>query len=429
MFRKALIRLGVGLLLVASVTLLATASGGSAGLNFVVSNSVPSHDADGVVCNSTAAFAVNERHYCLVLTTYSNLKKSGGVEVDLNLQNYDQSSLTNPTASVTWNNLGANLSFVSSDPSICSSSAAGRVDCTFPNLPGVGSTSGPSVTPVSYPVKLFFTAAASVSSISFEGTANAKENAHDNGGAANVETQTVDTAMTFGQDDTRDATVALPGGSLELDTLLPRTSSVKFRGGSSPFLAQFQASSNGTCFPGIACTGFQLETDLHAAPSGTFSSDSPITWTADINTTNTNVVAVHYYDPVSITGSPTAKTFTTAGARFANCDGVNFSDSPGGGILANQDYFVIKATTSAGSTTFQVASTASGKPLGFTASGPLFGSCSRIIGDQKSERTGPCTLTAPPATPAQLPALCAVKRTSTSVLVYLLDDGNGRISY
>src|SRR2546430_9586134 len=135
MFRKALIRLGVGALLIASVTALAAASGGSASLNFVTGTSVPSHDAGQLVCNSAAAFALNERHYCLVLTTYNNLKKSGGVEVDLNLQNYDQSSLTNPTASLTWPIAGANLSLVSSDPSICSSSAAGQVNCTFPNLP------------------------------------------------------------------------------------------------------------------------------------------------------------------------------------------------------------------------------------------------------------------------------------------------------
>src|SRR5205807_9812370 len=115
------------------------------------------------------------------------------------------------------------------------------------------------------------------------------------------------------------ATFALTGGSLELDALVPNSASVKFRGGSSPFLAQFQASSNGSCFPGIACTGLQLETDLHTAPGGTFSTLNPIVWTADINATNTNVVAVHYYYTVSITGSPTAKAVTTAGNGFATC--------------------------------------------------------------------------------------------------------------
>ena len=187
-------------------------------------------------------------------------------------------------------------------------------------------------------------------------------------------------------------------------------------------------SSKGTCFPGIACTGLQLETDLRTAPGGTFSTLNPIVWTADINATNTNVVAVHYYDPVSITGSPTAKTFTTAGKGFASCNGVNFgSNAPGG--LGSGDYFVINASTSATSTTFQVAATASGKPLSFTGSGPFSGSCIRIIGDQKSEKTGPCTLTAPPATPAQLPALCAVKLTNTKVRVYLLDTANGHVTY
>jgi len=449
MFRKAGIRLVLSLALIASVTAFVAASGGSASLNFVQPSPVPSHDVGKVVCNSPAAFALNERHYCLVLTTYSNLKKSGGVEVDLNLQNYDQSSLTNPTANLKWDNAAASLSFVSSDPSICSSSTAGQVDCTFPNLPGVGSASGPGVTPVSYPVKLFFAAAASNSSVSFTATANAKESGHDSGGAANVETQTVDQSlnptdgvMTFGNDDTQDATFALPGSpqqelDAKLDPNAPSPLSVKFGAGSRPFLAQFRArqlqpTTAGTCFPGIACTGLQLETDLSAAPSGTFSTGNPIIWTADVNATNTNVVAVHYYDPVTITASATPKTFTTAGTGFANCNGVNFSSdpqAPGGGVATGQDYFVINATTNGTNTSFQVAATATGKALSFTASGPFSGSCIRVIGDQKSERTGPCTLTSPPQTPAQLPTLCAVKRTNTIVHVYVLDSANGKISY
>ena len=172
-----------------------------------------------------------------------------------------------------------------------------------------------------------------------------------------------------------------------------------------------------------------MTTDLAGAPSGTFTNDQPIVWTATVNATNTNVVAAHYYDPVSIAGSPIPKTFTTAGTGFASCNGVNFGSAPGGDVVANKDYFVINATTSGGNTTFQVAATATGKALSFTGSGPFLGSCIKVIGDQKTEKTGPCTATAPPTTPAQLPALCAVKTASSTVLVYLLDTANGKIGF
>jgi hypothetical protein len=445
MFRKALIRLGVSLVLVASVSVLTTASGGSAGLTFVTTNVSYSHDGSPAQ-NPCPGAGINERHYCLVVTTYDNLKQSGGVEVDLTLQNYDQSTLSNPTTKLEWNNTGANLALVSSDGSAtCSAPATGGpVACSFPNLTGLGSGAGsgshtacptapvPPSGPICSTVKLYFSAAANVSAVTFTATANVKES-QPNG--ANVDAQSVAPVMHFddgtGDGANADATVVLPQATTQLGAT---KSSVKFLGGSRPFLAQFQESqlqptSPGVCFPGIGCTGLQLTTDLAGAPSGTFSNSQPIVWTATVNATNTNVVAVHYYDPVTVTGSPAPKTFTTSGTRFASCNGVNFSGSPGGDVVANNDYFVINASTSGGNTTFQVAATATGKALSFQGSGPFSGACIKVIGDQKSEKTGPCTSTAPPATPAQLPTLCAVKTSNSTVLVYLLDDANGKISY
>jgi hypothetical protein len=438
MFRKGVRRFTLGALLVVSVAALAAATGSSAGLNLVSSYTGLSHDSSGVVCNSTAAFNINERHYCLAMTTYSNLKKSGGVEVDLSVQNYDQSSLTNPKATLTWSPAAANLSFVSSNRSICSAQAGG-VTCSFPNIPGVGSVSGPGVTPNTSSVKLFFSsnAAANVSVVDFTGTATAKESGNDNGGAANVEAQTVDQSvdpnagvMTYGSNPSTDATVALPGSGSELDASLPNASSVKFRGGSSPFLAQFQASqldptTPGVCFPGISCTGLDLNTDLSAAPTGTFSSNNQILWTAVVAANNTNVVAVHEYDPVSITAAP-PKTLTTAGTRFANCDGVNFTSAPAG-LQAGKDYFVRNATTNGSTTSFQVSD---GKgTLSFTGSGSFSGSCIRIIGDQKAERLTGCTTSAPPNAPAAPPGICVAKIDNSTVVAYLWDDANGHVSY
>ncbi len=448
MFRKALIRLGVSLVLVASVSVLATASGGSAGVGFVTTQPYWSHDGSPDQ-NPCPGAGINERHYCLLVTTYNNLNKSGGVEVDLTLQNYDQSALTNPTTTLSWTPVDAShpLSFVSSDRSICSSPTDGQVNCSFPNLPGLGSaaapgTQTPCITPVpsSGPicstVKLFFNANSAGQSVTFNVKANAKES-QPNG--ANVDSQKVDAAVMNFNDGTAnaDATVALPQSHPKLSAILAR-SSVAFPSGSSPFLAQFQASqlqpsSAGTCFPGIACTGLQLATDLSGAPIGTFSASAPILWTADVASTNTNVLAVHYYDPVQITTSTTPKTFQTAGTSFANCDGVNFGSDPNppGDLDPTRDYYAINKTTSGGNTSFQVATSATGKPLSFTGNGPFSGSCIRIIGDQKSEKTTACTSTAPPTQPVLPPVLCAAKVPDApvpTVRVYLWDAANGKIS-
>ena len=428
MFRKVVNRLGVGALLVAMVGALVAATASSGGIGFVTMQTVSSVDANGVAC---PGFGVNERHYCLDVTTYNNLKRSGGVEVDLTLQNYDNSTLTHPSTKLTWPNTGVNLSFLASNPSICSSPAAGQVTCSFANMPGAS----PGVTPVSS-VKLFFgaDAADTVPSVSFKAVATVKENSNDSAGAANLETQTVDPAvMTFdgntGAGANEDATVVLPSAPFNKPHLLTALSnaSVDFTSGSAPFIAQFAASSGAACFPGIACTGLQLATDLSGAAGGTFSSANQILWTADVAATNTNVLAVHYYDPVSIAASAPS-TLTTAGTGFASCDGVNFGSAPPGSLAANQDYFVRNATTSGGNTSFQVSATAKGQAISFNQSGSFSGSCIKIIGDQKSEKIGPCTATAAPAAPAQPPALCAVKLSSTTVRVYLWDAANGKIS-
>jgi hypothetical protein len=445
MFRKVVRRLTLGALLVVSVAALTAATGGSAGLPPVPTTSYPSHDG-ATPPHACPGLGVNERHYCLVVTTYNSLDQNGGIEVDLTLENYDQSSLTNPTASLKWTDARAGLSFVSSaGPASClsvtpSPGNVGQINCSFPNVPGVGSGADlssrrPCGTPVSGPIcstaKLYFNAVSTVSSVDFNADADAKESNQQNG--ANLDHQTVDHAlMTFDTDTTDgfDATVALPNNHpLLRGSFGGHAASVTFPGGSSPFFAQFQEGQASACFPGVSCTLLQVTTDLSGAPSGTFSAGDPIIWTADVDSTNTNVLAVHYYDPVSITGSPTTKSFTTDGTRFAACDGVNFNSSPGGDVQAGTDYFVIKATTSGGKTTFQVAATATGKPLSFTVSGTFLGSCIRVIGDQKAEKLTSCTAESAGPGPTVPPALCAAKRSNSTVRVYLWDSANGGIHY
>jgi hypothetical protein len=409
-----------------AIAVLGGASGSSAGLSIVSTKSYLSTDPTGHVC---PAFDQSERHYCVVVTVYNGLASKGGVEVDLTMQNFDQSTLSNPSSVLTWLPAGANLTFVSSSTSTCSfRTSDSSVGCTFPNIPGVGSGSGTGNPPPSNSatIKLFFTANADdgVSSVHFHAIGTAKESNNDNGGAANVEQQTVEDApMTFGSDPTQSATVSLGGKHQKLNALLNTyngsTDSVEFDvpAGTSPFLAQFQAGQGSTtCFGGITCTGLQLTTDVSGAPIGTFSSGNQILWRAVINSTSTNVVAFHYYDPVSVTASPSTLTSSTS---FAACDGVNFATAPTG-LDANKDYFVVNATA----TSFQVATSAKGKPLTFTGSGTFQASCIREIGDDnKTEKLSSC------AAGSKVPALYAEKLSSGTVLVCLADVGNGLIKY
>jgi hypothetical protein len=227
--------------------------------------------------------------------------------------------------------------------------------------------------------------------------------------------------MTFGNDPATSASVVLGANPQTLNAVFNTApTSVKFAvpAGTNPFLARFSASAGPTtCFGGITCTGLQVDTDLGGAPPSTFSIGNQILWVSTINSTNTNVDAFHYYDPVAVTASA-PKTFTST-KSFAACDGVNFATAPTG-LTVNTDYFVVNATA----TSFQVASAANGKALSFTGSGAFSASCIRVIGDQKSEKTTSCS-----TPPTASPALYAVKLTNSTVQVCLWDTGNGHIGY
>jgi hypothetical protein len=284
-------------------------------------------------------------------------------------------------------------------------------------------------------VKLYLGSAAdSASPVHFTGTGTAKESGNDNNGAANVETQTVpDAVMTFddnnGANANEDATVVLPTAPFNKPRLHSNLGNafVDFTSTSPAFIAQFAATSGVQCVLGVSCTGLDLNTDLSGAANGTFSSGNQILWTADVAANNTNVVAVHTYDPVSITASA-PKTLTTAGTSFAKCDGVSFTTAPAG-LTAGVAYFVRSATTSGSNTSFEVSTSAKGSSLSFTGSGSFMGSCVRIIGDDKAERIGPCTTTTPPAQPAVPPGICAAKVDNSTVRAYLWDSANGHVGY
>jgi hypothetical protein len=429
MFRKLVRRFNLGALLVVAlgVVVLSGAGGSFAGLPSLPNPvSYPSTDPDGHQC---PGFAFSERHYCLVVTTQSGLARSGAIEVDLTMQNYDTGTLNKPAAGLTWSPSSANLTFISSSPSSCSyPSSDGGVACTFPDIPGEGSASGGDNPPHhDATVKVFFTvnAPADLLAVTFTAKGTAKERSNDNGGAANVEQQTAIAPMSFGTDPNSLATVALPDRNSSLNASLD-ASSVGFAvpKGTSPFIAKFAADPSTTaCFGGITCSGLLLTTDLSGAPISTFSANNQILWKAVINSNSTNVDAIHYYDPVAVTASPTTKTFTST-TSFASCDGVNFATAPTG-LQANQDYFVVKGTATA--TSFQVSTSATGKPLSFTDSGQFMASCIRVIGDDPSERIKSCTAASDPPAPKVPPGICAAKVDASKVKVYLWDSSNGGV--
>jgi hypothetical protein len=272
-------------------------------------------------------------------------------------------------------------------------------------------------------VRLYFAIAAdaTLTGVRFTATGTAKESSNDSPGAANEETRPVTGDMSFGTDSASSATIALAGNDVSLSgshNALPSSVGFAVPPGSDPFLARFAADSGPTeCFGGISCTGLELATDLSGAPAGTFSAGNQILWTSIVNAVNTNLVAIHYYDPVAVTA--TAPNTLTSSAGLSSCDGVMFVTPPAG-LSANVDYYVVKASGAS----FGVATRAGGKPLSFSGSGTCSASCIRIIGDQKSEQASSCTT--PPST---TPALYATKISSSAVQVCLWDRGNGRIHY
>ena len=51
--------------------------------------------------------------------------------------------------------------------------------------------------------------------------------------------------------------------------------------------------------------------NIFGAPPATFSVGNQILWSAIINSTNTNVKAIHYYDAVLVSATAASKTFAT----------------------------------------------------------------------------------------------------------------------
>ena len=185
-------------ILIAIVAALALAGGGSATLP----------DVTGVTVESQPCPPTSGRLYCVRLTTYTNLSRVGGVEVDVQLKSLDQNNMSNPKVKVTHtgctsspalyqtcptaDQVPSGLTFQSSSPNICSV-VAGSLTCSLPNLPGNGLSPSPD------PVRLYFSvnAGTNVDSIVFTAESRLNESGKDSPGAANPELRTAYATMVF----------------------------------------------------------------------------------------------------------------------------------------------------------------------------------------------------------------------------------------
>ncbi len=185
------------------------------------------------------------RLYCVTATTYTNLSRQGGVEVDVQLQSRDQNTLTHPAlklhyggCTATWTQSSpcaptvsrdpvapshATLTYASfsSDPPSGATCGAATPTSTSPGLVATCSLDNIAAGGVSPVIRLYFAVDATpdVAAIVFTAEAAVNERANDNPGAANTESRSVTNEMDFGPaTGDASATVALPGNTVKLGT-------------------------------------------------------------------------------------------------------------------------------------------------------------------------------------------------------------------
>lgn len=397
------------------------------------------------------------RLYCVTATTYTNLSRQGGVEVDVQLQSYDRNTLTHPALRLHYGGCTATgtqaapcASTVSRDPT--ATTHAQLTYASFSSDPPSGATCGAATPTSTSPglvaacsldnipagaaspvIRLYFAVDATpdVAAIVFTAEAAVNERANDNPGAANTESRSVTNEMDFGPaTGDASATVALPGNTVKLGTTQLGSAFLRFTAaGSVPYFAEF--ASDGTsafCLSGLSCAALQLSASLGGTVSNLILWDFTIV-NPPSGMNPSTVEVVHRYDSRPVTANPSTDVFSdaTAGAAgidYTKIDAVRFTGTTvPGGINANVDYFVVSATAS----TFKVSTTRNGSPVDVTGTntGPFDVSRVRVIGDQKAEQYTSCT-TPPAAT--KVPSIFASKVSGTTdIHVCLWDSANGLV--
>jgi hypothetical protein len=399
---------GVGSALVAVVAL-AGATGGSAqtGVTSLTNDDCP---------------PTNGRVFCVVLTTYDNAQRIGGLRVDLQLQNYDQNTLTNPVVQLTWGLPPAKVAWTDPKPASCSQlpdtpTGDQLISCAFANLPGVGSGGGFIPSPV---VSLYFDAhVADADVLDWTATGFLNESGNDPPTVPNTSVRTVTVTQGFSSGESNDATTfALPESTVQLGTLQLGQSTLRFpvlsQPGDTPFPASFSAvESTDFCFDGLSCIALEL-TSVIEGPTGLK------IWNFFLENTSLNpnsLRIIHRYDlrgATSISGNRFQSDVSYVGS-----DGVRLENLTGLGSLEAKDYFVVKATE----TTFQISNKRGGKPIPFPAGGTASAERIRIVGDQKAEHAASCD---DADLSVKVPSMSAT-RVGSDIEACLADFDNGRI--
>ncbi len=224
----------------------------------------------------------------------------------------------------------------------------------------------------------------------------------------------------------------VPPGIARHFSLPTNHSSLEFdSAGTLPFSAFITDHANdpGRCFPGVTCLPQTTEATVGAGAS-LFGTSNAIRWIRDILNPPTGVkentiTAIHRYDDIAVTVDPATDVFTSTAKSFVSIDGVRFSTDPTepgaalpAGLQAGKDYFVVNGTASS----FQVATTKTGKPVQITSSGTgtTLAQRVRIIGDTKSERAASCAETS-----SKVPSIHATKLSSVAIRECVSDEENG----
>jgi hypothetical protein len=352
------------------------------------------------------------------------------MEYVVRVQSRDSSNLTHGLARVTVTDVvgttanqpaatAAVLESVTTEPvaDACAAVSATEVSCAFGSL-----ASGSAFTAT----LVFRTADAAVSGtrlradISFDAQTTSESGAAD----PNRARRSAENTTAYEDSPNRAATFVPSDETFDVN-LQTTLSSLRFTApGTQSFVARIRdvADDAAHCFASYAC-GLQV---TNTEVADLFDPDSPLQWTRRIvnppkGVSASNIVAIHFFDPVGATVDPVTDTVTAA-KSFLGIDGVRFSAVAGGELpaplVAGVDYFVLDARDG----TFRVGTAKKGKPIDLSTSGSgVTVERIRVIGDTKAERWTSCMR--PPS--SRVPSIFASKVDSSTIHTCIWDSENG----
>jgi hypothetical protein len=320
----------------------------------------------------------------VTLTTHNGVQATGGQQVDAQVFNYDQNTLTNVV--ITFHPITTNLDidWSAPKPSNCVPGTGDDAVCTIANVPGVGAAAkSPPVTPIpSQKVTLYFSSQAtgvSPSLLSWNVSVRVQEGPS---GQPNLSVREVLGSTTFsatGSDSP--VSIALPGSNVLLGTTTTGNSSLKFSvpAGTPPYEASLAADNTPTfCLDGLSCYPLELNSSVPGSTGGV------LIWhfiAHDPTFTKSQARGIHVRDGATTSADAVANTVS---GDFRGIEGVRITGSAFDG-----DYWVRGATQSS----FQLSVTETGPLFDIPGSGSVTGLSAAqivIIGKPNSEVNVAC---------------------------------------